>query len=134
LFKETFGEKQVEVIYRNCFQTFVERENFVGKDTDRLFAKISSRVSNVCNLYMRTDMFTPILNGQEVGILGVGRSVKELVVKDDNSTAIRKMAYVSLSYDHRVIDGALASRFLGSFAEVVENESLLKEILEVKIF
>ena len=83
---------------------------------------------------MRTDMFTPVLNGQEVGILGVGRSVKELAVKDDNSTAIRKMAYVSFSYDHRVIDGVLASRFLGSFAEVVENESLLKEVLEIKIF
>jgi len=44
------------------------------------------------------------------------------------------MAYFSLSYDHRVIDGVLASRFLGSFAEVVENESLLKEVLEIKIF
>ncbi len=82
---------------------------------------------------MRTDMFTPILNGQEVGILGVGRSVKELVVKDDNSTAIRTMAYFSLSYDHRIIDGALASRFIGSLADVVENESLLKEVLEIKI-
>jgi len=51
---------------------------------------------------MRIDMFTPVLNGQEVGILRIGRSVKEPVVKDDNSTAIRTMAYVSLSYDHRV--------------------------------
>ena len=82
---------------------------------------------------MRTDMFTPILNGQEVGILGVGRSVKELVVKDDNSTAIRTMAYFSLSYDHRIIDGALASKFLGGLAEVIENESLLKEVLKIKI-
>ena len=82
---------------------------------------------------MRIDMFTPILNGQEVGILGVGRSVKELVVKDDNSTAIRTMAYFSLSYDHRIIDGALASRFLGGLAEVIENESLLKEVLKIKI-
>jgi len=78
-------------------------------------------------------MFTPVLNGQEVGILGVGRSVKELVVKDDNSTAIRTMAYFSLSYDHRIIDGALTSRFLGGLAEVIENESLLKEVLKIKI-
>ena len=68
---------------------------------------------------------------QQVGILGVGRSVKEIVVKDDNSTAIRKMAYVSFSYDHRVIDGVLASRFLGSLVEVIENESLLKEVLKI---
>lgn len=80
---------------------------------------------------MRTDMFTPVLNGQEVGILGVGRSVKELVVKDDNSIAIRTMAYFSLSYDHRIIDGALASIFLGGLAEVIENESLLKEVLKI---
>jgi pyruvate/2-oxoglutarate dehydrogenase complex dihydrolipoamide acyltransferase (E2) component len=76
-------------------------------------------------------MFTPVLNGQEVGILGVGRSVKELAVKDDNSTAIRKMAYFSLLYDHRIIDGVLASRFFGSLAEVIENESLLKEVLKM---
>ncbi len=80
---------------------------------------------------MRTDMFTPVLNGQEVGILGVGRSAKELIVKDDNSTAIRTMAYFSLSYDHRIIDGALAARFLGSLAEIIENESLLKNSLKI---
>jgi len=81
---------------------------------------------------MRTDMFTPVLNGQEVGILGIGRSAKELVVKDDNSTAIRTVAYFSLSYDHRIIDGALAARFLGSLAEVIENESLLREVLKIQ--
>jgi pyruvate/2-oxoglutarate dehydrogenase complex dihydrolipoamide acyltransferase (E2) component len=43
------------------------------------------------------------------------------------------MAYFSLSYDHRIIDGALASRFLGSRAEVIENENLLKEVLKIKI-
>jgi len=82
---------------------------------------------------MRTDMFTHVLNGQKVGILGVGRGVKEPVVKDDNSTAIRTMAYLSLSYDHRVVDGALASRFLGSLADIVENDNLLKEVLKIKI-
>jgi len=124
-------KNKVEVIYCDCSQAFVERENFFRKDADKLLVKILPGVSNVCNLYMRTDMFTPVLNGQEVGILGVGRSVKELVVKDDNSTTIRTMAYFSLSYDHRIIDGALASRFLGSLAEVIENESPLKEVLKI---
>lgn len=81
---------------------------------------------------MRTDIFTPVLNSQEVGILGVGRSIKELVVKDDNSTTIRTMAYFSLSYDHRIIDGAMAARFLGDLAEIIETKSLLKETLEIK--
>jgi pyruvate/2-oxoglutarate dehydrogenase complex dihydrolipoamide acyltransferase (E2) component len=98
---------------------------------DKLLVKILPGVLNVCNLYMRTDMFKPVLNGQEVGILVVGRSVKELVVKDGNSTAIRTMAHFSPSYGHRIIDGVLASRFVGSLAEVIENESLLKEVLKM---
>jgi hypothetical protein len=61
------------------------------------------------------------------------KKCKRNCCKRDNSTAKRKMAYFSLSYDHRIIDGALASRFLGSLAEVVENESLLKEVLKIKI-
>lgn len=80
---------------------------------------------------MRTDMFTPVLNRDEVGILGAGRSMKELVVNDDNSTTIRTMAYFSLSYDHRIIDGALAARFLGSFADIVENSHTLSEVLKI---
>ena len=79
----------VAVIDCDCFQTFVERENFFGKDTGKLLVKILPGVSNVCNLYMWTDMFTPILNGQEVGILGVERSVKELVVKDSKATLLQ---------------------------------------------
>jgi hypothetical protein len=42
----------VAVIDCDCFQTFVERENFFGKDTGKLLVKILPGVSNVCNLYM----------------------------------------------------------------------------------
>ena len=45
---------------------------------------------------MRANMFTPVLNGQEVGILGVGRSPKEFVVRDDSSTTIGKIACLTL--------------------------------------
>jgi len=44
-------KNKVGVTYCDCFQTFVARENFFEKDTDRLFAKISSRVSNICKEY-----------------------------------------------------------------------------------
>jgi pyruvate/2-oxoglutarate dehydrogenase complex dihydrolipoamide acyltransferase (E2) component len=45
---------------------------------------------------MRTDVFTAVLNGQKVGMFGVGSSSEELAVSDDNSTTIRKMACLTL--------------------------------------
>ncbi len=59
---------------------------------------------------------TPVVNMPETAIMGVGTIVKRpVVVKDElgnDSIAIRSMVYLSLSYDHRLIDGADASRFL----------------------
>ena len=59
---------------------------------------------------------TPVLNMPETAIMGVGTIVKRpVVVKDElgnDSIAIRSMVYLSLSYDHRLVDGADASRFL----------------------
>lgn len=55
--------------------------------------------------------FTPIVNSPEVAILGMSRSKKELVLKDGEITE-RLMMPLSLSYDHRVINGAEAARFI----------------------
>ncbi|MBN2394833.1 MAG: 2-oxo acid dehydrogenase subunit E2 [Candidatus Atribacteria bacterium] len=75
---------------------------------------------------MRTDLFTPILNPPEVAILGIGRIIKKPCIVDEDKIAIREMAYLSLSYDHRIIDGADAARFLGVLAQSIEDpESLL---------
>jgi hypothetical protein len=46
-------KNKVEAIYCDCFQTFVERENFFGKDTGKFLAKILLGVSNVCNVYTK---------------------------------------------------------------------------------
>ena len=54
---------------------------------------------------------TPIINQPQVGILGVGAVVKRAVVVDD-AIAIRPMVLLSLSFDHRLIDGAEADRFM----------------------
>jgi 2-oxoglutarate dehydrogenase E2 component (dihydrolipoamide succinyltransferase) len=62
----------------------------------------------------------PIINQPQVAILGVGAIEKRPVVRDD-AIAIRSMAYLSLSYDHRVIDGAVAEKFLGSIKQTLEN-------------
>ena len=55
---------------------------------------------------------TPIINQPQVAILGVGAIEKRAVVRDD-AIAIRPMVYLALSFDHRIIDGALADQFMG---------------------
>ncbi len=67
---------------------------------------------------------TPIINYPEVGILLVGRSRKTPVVKDDN-IQIRLMMPLSLSYDHRLVDGATAARFLNDVISYLESPGRL---------
>ncbi len=68
--------------------------------------------------------FTPIVNWPEVAILGLSRSKLQPVVRDGTVTP-RLMLPLSLSYDHRVIDGAAAARFTRQLAELLENPLLL---------
>ena len=68
--------------------------------------------------------FTPIINAPEVAILGVARSQAEPVLVDGQFQP-RLMLPLSLSYDHRVIDGADGARFLRWMAEALENPFLL---------
>ena len=68
---------------------------------------------------------TPIINQPQVAILGLGAVVKRpMVVKGEDggeSIAIRSMVYLALSYDHRVVDGADAARFLTTLKERLEG-------------
>ena len=64
--------------------------------------------------------FSPILNQPEVAILGVSRTTTEPVWKE-GAFAPRQMLPLSLSYDHRVIDGADAARFLRFLADALEQ-------------
>lgn len=68
--------------------------------------------------------FTPIVNTPEVAILGVSRSSMEPVYQDDTFYA-RLMMPVCLSYDHRLIDGADAARFLRWVCQALENPAIL---------
>jgi pyruvate dehydrogenase E2 component (dihydrolipoamide acetyltransferase) len=68
--------------------------------------------------------FTPIVNWPEVAILGVSRGIIEPVWKNDKFEP-RQMLPLSLSYDHRVIDGANAMRFLRWVVEAIEQPFLL---------
>jgi pyruvate dehydrogenase E2 component (dihydrolipoamide acetyltransferase) len=65
---------------------------------------------------------TPIINQPQVAILGVGAVEKTPVVIDD-AIAIRSVMYLSLSFDHRLIDGALADQFTAKVKQVLENWS-----------
>jgi pyruvate dehydrogenase E2 component (dihydrolipoamide acetyltransferase) len=67
-------------------------------------------------------MGTPIINQPQVAILGVGTVDKMPVVIDD-AIAIRSMSYLSLAFDHRLIDGALADQFMTRLKQVLEDWS-----------
>jgi 2-oxoglutarate dehydrogenase E2 component (dihydrolipoamide succinyltransferase) len=65
-------------------------------------------------------MGMPVINQPNVGILGLGAIQKRPVVIDD-AIAIRSMVYLTLSYDHRVVDGAIAHQFLHKVKTVLEG-------------
>ena len=64
----------------------------------------------------------PVINQPQSGILGVGAMQKRVVVIDD-AIAIRPMVYLSFVFDHRILDGASADRFLMKVKETLENWS-----------
>ena len=63
---------------------------------------------------------TPIINQPQVAILGVGNIEKRAVVIDD-AIAIRPMAYLTLGYDHRLIDGVIADEYMSHVKRALEN-------------
>ena len=67
---------------------------------------------------------TPIINQPEVAILGVGAVVKKPVVIEVDGTdtiGIKPMMYLSLSHDHRLVDGLLGGMFLKSIKETLQK-------------
>ncbi len=76
-------------------------------------------------------MGTPIINQPQVAILGTGVIKKKPVVIETDQgdvIAIRYMMYLSLSYDHRVVDGALGGMFIKQFADYLESFDSAREI------
>jgi len=80
-----------------------------------------NRTFTVSNLGMYDiDFFTAIINPPEAAILSVGRIVEKPVVID-KGIYVRSMMYLSLTYDHRIIDGAPAAEFLQTLRNLLEN-------------
>uniref|UniRef100_UPI004049CD0C 2-oxoglutarate dehydrogenase, E2 component, dihydrolipoamide succinyltransferase n=1 Tax=Candidatus Planktophila sp. TaxID=2175601 RepID=UPI004049CD0C len=96
------------------------RENKVSPD------ELGGGTFTITNTGSRGALFdTPIINQPQVAILGLGAIVKRpMVVRGEDggeTIAIRSMVYLGLSYDHRVVDGADAARFLVTLKERLEH-------------
>ena len=69
--------------------------------------------------------FTPVVNYPEVAILGVGRIGTEPIVNEDGELAVGKVLKLSLSFDHRLIDGGTAQRAMNELKELLADPELL---------
>ena len=65
-------------------------------------------------------MFTPIINQPQVAILGIGSVEKRPVIVND-AIAIRSMCYLCLSFDHRIVDGLVAEKFMARLREILQT-------------
>jgi len=103
------------------------RNNKIGPD------ELSGGTFTLTNTGSRGALFdTPIINQPQVGILGTGAVVKRAVVLDDPALGEvivpRSMIYLALSYDHRIVDGADAARFLVTLKERLEGGQFEAEL------
>jgi len=64
---------------------------------------------------------TPVINQPQCAILGVGAVKKRAVVVEGDAIAVRPMVYLSLTFDHRILDGASADGFLAKVVEILDN-------------
>jgi pyruvate dehydrogenase E2 component (dihydrolipoyllysine-residue acetyltransferase) len=92
--------------------------------------ELSGGTFTITSLGTNGGLFTmPIINYPEVAILSVHRIRKRPVVTDDDQIVVREMMNVSLSFDHRVIDGLVAAEAIGALVQLLEHpESLLLEM------
>ena len=96
-------------------------------------AELSGGTFTITNTGSRGALIdTPIINQPQVAILGTGAVVKRAVVVDDPDLGEvivpRSMVYLSLTYDHRLVDGADAARFLGTIKERLEAGNFESEL------
>jgi 2-oxoglutarate dehydrogenase complex dihydrolipoamide succinyltransferase (E2) component len=154
----TLDEKAGEIVLKNYYNLGVAAETEQGllvpvireadrKDIFELSAEIETLAAKarsgelgleevhgstftITNLGSVGGLFaTPIVNYPEVAILGVHKITKRAVVRD-GKIEVRDMMYLSLSFDHRVIDGAYAARFLNRIIDTIQDpKKLLSEIL-----
>jgi pyruvate dehydrogenase E2 component (dihydrolipoamide acetyltransferase) len=101
-----------------------ERERLTDavRTGDYAMADLRAGTITVSNLGpLGVDGFTPIINPPQVAILGVNRVQERARPADGDGVTFRETLPLDLSFDHRVVDGADAARFLGTLAEGIED-------------
>ena len=129
---DTDGGLMVPVIKR------VEQKDIktVAKEMEKLVNDARARKINLMDMKGGTftvtnlgtlgvEFFTPIINYPEVAILGVGKIIEKPVVRG-GKIEIRKILPLSLTYDHRAVDGAQAARFMNEFIGLIERPEGIK--------
>jgi pyruvate dehydrogenase E2 component (dihydrolipoamide acetyltransferase) len=71
------------------------------------------------------DRFTAIINPPQVGILAVGRTMQQFVPDENGQPLLKSFMHITLSADHRVVDGAVAAHFIQDLRTVLEDPALL---------
>jgi len=106
----------------SIIEDLVER----ARQNKLLINEVTGGTFTITNLGMfGVDVFTPLIVPGQVAILGVGRIAEKPIVIN-GQVRVKPMVTLSLSFDHRIIDGALAATFLGKIAEYLQNpQSLL---------
>lgn len=118
-----FGADKLSLVELRAARRDLAQRALINKLT---VAEMTGGTFTVSNLGLsRVEQFTPILNTPQIGILGIGRVV-ETAVRDDKSTdgngvVWRPYAGLSLTFDHRAIDGAPAADFLTGLCEIIEQ-------------
>lgn len=122
------GDLNMGAIARKIFDLAARtRDNKISPD------ELGGGTFTLTNTGSRGALFdTPIINQPQVAILGLGSIVKRpMVVRGEDggeTIAIRSMVYLALSYDHRVVDGADAARFLVTLKERLETGSFESDL------
>jgi pyruvate dehydrogenase E2 component (dihydrolipoamide acetyltransferase) len=153
IFNASLDEEQREIVYKHSYHIGVAADSPEGllvpvlRDADRLtLMEITARLEHLIEGARKRTLSlpelsgstftlnnvgsfggssgTPIINYPEAAILAVGRLQEKAVVRDGAIIA-RPMMPLALSFDHRLIDGALAGKFLARFKELVENPQQL---------
>lgn len=92
--------------------------------------EITGSTFTVSNMGMlNVDSFAAIINPPEAGILAVASVKKEVVAKDDSSTAVRDMMAITLSADHRVVDGVVGAYFVNFIKNKLENIEIWRNLI-----
>jgi pyruvate dehydrogenase E2 component (dihydrolipoamide acetyltransferase) len=107
-----------------------ERMRYLGKqarDNNLTREELDGGTFTISNLGMYgIHSFTAIINPPQTGILAVGATVRKPVVTDeDDSVEVRPIMSMTLSLDHRIVDGAVGAEFLADLVRVIENPDMV---------